>query len=155
MGFINHLGAKNRSESYLYKIFKQDVISTYQLDSKETDKLNSLDYYLLADSYVVASEGSDERNSLMVREGFYKTSTVAFGLLFLTTIGSIFAGGLKVQMEIGNMLHMGIIATVVLAVNWLLLFLIFGNRFIFYNRMKLNNTYLLFLAYHEKNNRKK
>jgi hypothetical protein len=155
VGFINHLGAKNRSENYLYKKFKQAAISTYQLDLKEADNLSSLDFYLLADSYVVASGGSDERNSLIVREGFYKTTTIAFGFLFLTTLCSIFSGGLKVQMEIGNVLYLGIITTIVLVVISFLIFLIFGNRFIFYNRMKLNNTYLLFLAYQEKNNRKK
>lgn len=141
---------ENRLSQPLFNRLRQLVQETYHIPLGEGEKLTTLENYLLADSYILASGCEDERNSLMVREGFFKSSTVAFVILALTTWGSLFAGGLHIQIEAGQVQNLGSGMTVFLAVIATIMSLLFRNRFTYYNRMKLNNTYLLFLSYREK-----
>lgn len=142
--FFKHLGQEYRQKSPIYKRFKTAVIDTFKLDPKED--MESLDLYLLADSYIVAAGMSEERNSLLVREGFYKTATTSFGVMLITMFSSIFVGGIKLRLDPGVIQTLGIIPTIVFAAITLIVFFLFANRFSFYNRMKLQNTYNLFLA---------
>jgi len=146
--FFRHIGQEYRQNSSLYKRFRDAVIDTYNLNTK--DKLDSLDLYLLADSYIIASGALDERNSLLAREGFYKAGTSAFGFLSITVFSSIFVGGTRLQIEPGVVQLLGITPTIVFVLLSLIMFLLFANRFVFYNRMKLQNTYNLFLAIRKK-----
>src|SRR5205085_9652036 len=56
----------------------QVIQETFGLKLEEDKKLSKIDRYVLADSYIVASGGSVERDILMAREGFFKASVVAF-----------------------------------------------------------------------------
>lgn len=146
-------GKENHLSQLLYDHFRKSILSTFDIKlPNEGDKLSTLENYLLADSYVIASGCSDERSSLLVREGFFKSSMISFALMAIISWMSLFFGGLKIQTELGKLIPIGITATVVLAFLSTLVFLLFRDRFIFYNRIKLNNTALLFLACREKNN---
>ena len=101
---------------------------------------------MLADNYIVSSGAIEERSSLHVREGFSKSSSFAFGFLFITIFLSVFKRGLKIQIYSGNIQLLGLLPTTVYAIVSFFVSWLFLNRFIFYNRMKLTNTYLIFLA---------
>ncbi len=146
--FFKHLGQKYRESNPLYERFREALREKYHLQA--SDKLGSLDFYVLADSYLIASGMSEERNSLMVREGFYKSATAALGLLTLTVGASLFASGLGIQADPGKVTVLTIPTTVVFVAILTLTFILFAGRFAFYNRMKLEHTYTLFLALCEK-----
>lgn len=118
-------------------------------------KLDTLETYLLADSYVVASGSSAERDILMAREGFCKTSMVAFGFLSAVLFSSLAVGGTKIQTRPGTFTQLTWITTTVLAVVTFCMTLLFRRGFVFYNRIKINNTLLTFLALREKDILKK
>ena len=141
---------EHRLSRPLFNRLQQLVQETYHIPLGEGEKLTTLENYLLADSYILASGCEGERNSLMVREGFFKSSTVSFVILALTIWGSLFVGGLHIQLEAGQIQNLGSGTTVFLAVLVTIVSLLFRGRFNYYNRMKLNNTYLLFLSYREK-----
>jgi len=146
--FFRHLGKDYREKNPLYEEFRKAVLNTYGLRSDLP--LNSLDLYILADSYLVASNILEERSSLQVREGFHKSAAAAIGMLFLIVFGSLFVGGLRIQATSGSIQNLGIWPTIIYALLSLAATWLFWARFMFYNRMKLTNTYLLFLALVEK-----
>lgn len=138
----------------LYQVAKNAIIDTFHLDSEEIGKTTTMERFLLADSYVLASGGGDERMSLLVREGFYKSATVAFALLSVTFISSLFIGGISVQIEGGKFQMIGFDFSLGITIFLIFITVMFGDRYKFFNRMKMNNTYILFLAYREKNSLK-
>lgn len=147
------IGKEDRLSQPLYDHFRKSILNTFDIKlAYEGEKLSTLENYLLADSYVIASGCSGERTSLLVREGFFKSSMISFSLMALFSWISLFFGGLKIQAELGKPTSIGITMTIVLAFLSTLVFLLFRDRFIFYNRIKLNNTALLFLACRQKNN---
>jgi len=141
---------EDRLSKPIYNRLRQVVQETYQIPLGEGEKLTTLENYLLSDSYILASGCEDERNSLMVREGFFKSSTIAFVFLALASWLSLFVGGLVIQVEAGQVYTLNSGLTVAVAVVTSIAFFLFRDRFNYYNRIKLNNTYLLFLAYREK-----
>jgi len=149
--FFQHLGNKKyRLNGKIVEKVTATLAETYNLNSKDINSMNTLDMYLLADSYVVSRGGGEERSSLLVREGFHKSVTTAFGVLFLTFLSSNFAGGVKFRLDDNTINSFNLVVSNIFAGFSLALFFLFANRFVFYNRMKINNTYLLFLAYREK-----
>jgi hypothetical protein len=142
--FFRHLGENYRLNNPLYSEAKKAILQAYDL--KSNLELNSLDIYLLADSYLVASGCLEERGSLHVREGFHKSASAAFGFLFITIFSSLMVGGLRVQFESGNIQSLGLLPTVAYSILSLAMFRLFMGGFAFYNRVKLTNTYLIFLA---------
>ena len=146
--FFRHLGENYRLNNPLYNESRRAILQTYNL--KPNFELDSLDVYLLADSYLVASGCLEERGSLHVREGFHKTASAAFGFLFITILSSLMVGGLRIQFESGNIQSLGWLPTVVYSILSLAAFRLFMGGFAFYNRMKLTNTYLIFLAIRKK-----
>ena len=146
--FFRHLGENYRLNNPLYSEAKESIWQAYNL--KSDLQLNSLDIYLLADSYLVASQCLEERGSLHVREGFHKSASAAFGFLFITVLSSLLVGGLRIQFESGNIQKLGILPTIVYSILSLAIFRLFMGGFAFYNRMKLTNTYLIFLALRKK-----
>lgn len=144
--FFPHLGEEDRLRSPIYRRFKSLVLSVYKIGRKESTQMTSLDYYILADNFIVVNGASDERSSLQIREGFHKSSAVAFGILFIVVFASLFVGGLRIQIMGGAIQTLGVIGTWSTIAISLIFFLLFVNRFVFYNRMKLSNTYALFLA---------
>lgn len=140
----------NRLHPAVYGRVLEEIKDAYSLDLAEGDKLGGLDIYLLADSYVVASGASPERDMLMAREGFFKTSMVAFGIMFLVFVGSLLVGGLKIQSQPGAVTQMNSVATGLVALAALGLAALFRTGFNFYNQIKSNNIRTIFLALRSK-----
>lgn len=114
-----------------------------------------LERYQLADSYLVVSGGSNERDVLMALEGFQKGSMVAFLFLSLTLVSTLFAGGVSVQSSPGVYASLGAPVTAVFGFGFLVVSLLFRNSFLFYNRVKNNSILLEFLAVWKKESRQK
>lgn len=144
-----------RLSSPLLERVQEVAKDTYGVKLGDGEKLDTLELYLLADSYVVASGGSIERDVLMAREGSFKASMVAFGFLSLVLFSSLIVGGTKIQAQPGTFTRLTWITTTALAVVTLCLTLLFRRRFVFFNRVKVNNALLAFLALREKDVPKK
>ncbi len=147
---FSFMNKKDRLNGVLYEKFWKEICKTYSISADEAAKLNKLDMYTLADNFIVSSGLLEERSSLVVREGFHKSASIAFGSFFLIVFSSIFRGGLKFQGATGSVEPIGIGATVLFSVVLLLIFSLFVNRYVFFNRVKVNSTYLLFLAIRKK-----
>jgi hypothetical protein len=142
---------QNRLSLLLSERFSEAIADLFNIKPDNNDqKLNHLDNYLLADSYILTEGFGEERMSLMVREGFFKTSMCAFLISTLVSIASLFVGGLSIQTDIGKITAIGIIPTLICAVFSFGITVLFRDRFIFYNRIKINNTALIFLACYAK-----
>lgn len=138
----------------LSRLISKNIRNTYHLNANEIDKISKMEKYLLADSYVISSGGTDERTSLLVREGFYQSSTIAFFIITLICFTSLFEGGINIQINLNNIQELGFNYSLWVTIFTGLITLIFGLRRKFFHRMKINNTYILFLAYKEKNSEK-
>lgn len=122
----------------------------YGLKLKDDQKLSKIDRYLLADNYIVASGGSVERDILTAREGFFKASVVAFTILGLTMLSSLFVSVPRIQVSPGAFIFPTKISIIALTVFFFLLVWLFRQRFIFFNCAKNNNALLTFLALRQK-----
>jgi hypothetical protein len=143
-------GRELHLSSSLFERAREVAKDAYGARLAEDEKLDTLETYLLADSYLVASECVIDRDTMIAREGFFKASMVSFGALFIVLLCSLIVGGVKIQTEPGIFVDLAWIATTVLAVIILGLTLLFRKRFIFFNRLKINRTLLTFLALREK-----
>ena len=130
----------------VFERVRQAAQEVYDINMDSEMKLNTLETYLLADSYIIAAGGSTERDILMAREGFHKASMVAFGFLCLAISVSLFRGGMKIQIRPKEFINLSCGLTAVLSLITLCAVLLFRKAFIFYNRIKINNTFLVFLA---------
>lgn len=137
---------QDRLNRAAYKRVKNEVIVSYDIQFEAEEKLDSLTLYQLADNYVVANGGSAERDILIAREGFYKASMVAFALLSVCVLSTLFVGGMKVHAAGSSPYKVGLPETVVIAVFLLTVCMIFRRSQIFYGRLKVNNALLTFLA---------
>jgi hypothetical protein len=142
----------NGKEAYrLNKEVQQRVVTvvheTYGL-ADGGDGQNSIpqsNIFLLADSYIVAAGGSAERDIMMAREGFFKTSAVAFMLLG----GVIFSGlfiPLKIQLQPAAYVTFTWGKALALDLTVVVLAVLFIRRYVFFNCVKTNNILLTFLA---------
>lgn len=129
----------------------QALQETYGLKLDEDKKLSKIDRYVLADSYIVASGGSVERDILTAREGFFKASVVAFAALALITFSMLFAPIPRFQIQPGTYVVPKRLGVITLTVLFLLIVWLFRQRFIFFNCIKTNNALLTFLALRQKN----
>lgn len=134
----------------LYRALKKAIKEAFHLELFEGEKLNTQENYLLADSYILAMGAGEERTSLAVREGFFKTSTIAFVFLTISLLAGLVSGGQKIQVEPGNVQTLGVALSRLSFFVSLLSVLLLRDRYNFYHRMKMNNTHLLFLAYRAK-----
>jgi hypothetical protein len=119
---------------------------TYGIELDDDQKLSKIDRYLLADSYIVATGGSVERDILMAREGFYKASAVAFALLSLAVLLAIFVPVARIQTRPDTFIYPTKISLISLIFFLFFLVWLFRQRFIFFNCIKTNNALLTFLA---------
>lgn len=131
----------------------QAIQETYRLNFEGDKKLSKIDRYLLADSYIVASGGSVERDILTAREGFFKASAVAFTVLAMSMISVLFASAAKIQVQSGVYIFPTKISIVALIGFFFLLVWLFRQRFIFFNCVKTNNALLTFLALRQRSER--
>jgi hypothetical protein len=119
---------------------------TYAIDLEPNQELSRLDVYLLADNYILASGGSVERDILTSREGFFKSSMIAFFVLGIAISSSLFSQMPRIQIQPTNYVLPTRLSIVIIAVSFLLLSWLFRERFIFFNRAKSSNALLTFLA---------
>lgn len=72
---------KSRLDQSILDRAKEMAKGLYGFTGEDERGLTTLEIYLLADSYVVASGKTVEREVLQAREGFYKASMVATAML--------------------------------------------------------------------------
>jgi len=125
---------------------QQVLQETYGLKLEGEKKLSKIDRYLLADTYILASGGSVERDILTAREGFFKASSVAFAVLALNIFSMLFAPHARIQVQPNVFILPTRTSIVALTVLFVLLVWLFRQRFIFFNCIKNNNALLTFLA---------
>ena len=130
-------------DKLLYKI--------YNLDPKKKKHISRLERYILADNFNMVSGAENERASLVVREGFYKSSMVSLGIMTLIILFSLFSGGLAININNTDKIQLGLNFSLLLSILFFSLTIIFRNRYKFFNRLKINNTYIIFLAYNSLN----
>lgn len=130
----------------VFEQVRQTVKDTYNIQPEEGAKISTLETYLMADSYVLASGGCAERDVIMAREGFCKASMVATSFLSLVLIVSMFVSGASIQTLPGSYTNLNLAWTGLLAVTVLVMAFIFRWGMLFYNRVKINNAMLIFLA---------
>lgn len=131
------------------KRVSQVVNETFGLDMDEAELTASDEVYLLADSYIVASGGSAERDILMARDGFFKASMAAFLLLGFTLLASLFATT-RIQIRPGAFVSITRFGAALISAFIFFLAFLFRRRFIFFNCIKRNNTLRTFLALRQK-----
>lgn len=136
----------NRLDTDILNRAREIAKDIYGFSRDDKRELTNLETYLLADSYVVASGRLVEREVLMAREGFYKASMVAMALLSITLLCAAIFGGATVQFGTASSQAFSRIATLSFALCAAALTMVFRRSFRFFNRIKVNNTILLFMA---------
>lgn len=134
---------KLRLAGSIYNHVRDLLNDMYAIKFKEGERFHSLETYLLADSYVVASDKTAERDSLIAREGFYKNSMVAFAFLTVVVLVSLLNGGSKIQYASNSYYIFTIIGSIVVSIFLLIMTLVFWQGFVYFNRVKINNTLIL------------
>jgi hypothetical protein len=135
-----------RLNSEIDERITQVLQETYGLKLEADKKLSNIDKYLLADSYIIASGGSVEREILLAREGFFKATVISFSILGLIVLSTSFAPVSKVQVQPGVFVLPSILGVVSLTTLLLFLAWLFYRRFSFFNCVKNNYVLLTFLA---------
>ncbi len=141
---------KRRLNPLLYERVCEALKLAYRIELPIDTSLSTLDTYILADNYITASEEWSEREVLMAREGFFKASMVGFGIVTVVFFVAMAFGGVRLQSVAGDYIELDPVATGVLAGIALFLTVLFRSGFLFYNRLKVNNTLITFLALFEK-----
>lgn len=136
---------KHRLDAVCLDSARKRAREVFGLPDTKTE-LNSLDLFILADSFVSVSGKCSDREILTAREGFCKGSMVAFAILTVVLCASIFASGIRIQMDQHTAVSLNWITSSVLALAAALVTCVFRRGFVFFNRIKVNNTILWFLA---------
>ncbi|WP_407543383.1 hypothetical protein Q0M94_26000 (plasmid) [Deinococcus radiomollis] len=126
---------------------RQRVIEVFNIDVTPFTpaKLQTLEVYQLADSYIATKEKVSERDSLIAREGFAKTSLGAFLLSALSVLSTVMRGGLHWRLATGSG-SLSVAATLIVGLLLLLIAAVFWRRYVFFHGLKVTSTYALFLA---------
>lgn len=127
----------------LYYHVRKLLSDMHSIEFKNGERIRSLETYLLADSYIVASGNTAERDSMLAREGFHKTSMVAFGIDALVVFVTLFAGGTRLQLAAGSYYSLNFACSLLLFLALVVMTLVFWRGYTFFNRLKINNTLLL------------
>jgi hypothetical protein len=131
---------------HLYYHLRNSLADSCKLELKDDQKINTLETYILAESVVVASGRTEERDSLMAREGFHKSSMIAFGLLSIILIMVTFMEGVKLSLSADFIIHTNNWQAALMILSSLLFTIMFRQGYIFYNRLKITNILLLALT---------
>lgn len=109
------------------------------------EKPSALDFYVVAESYLIATGHTQERDLLIAREGFYKASMVPLGLLAGVLLSSLFHGGASIIYSDDYQLATASgLVTGLSTVGAVLLTVLFRRRYMFFNRLK--NSHVLVTA---------
>lgn len=136
----------NRLDTDILERAKEIARDLYGLAGEGKRELTDLEMYLLADSYVIARGRLVEREVLQAREGYYKASMVAMAVLSLVLMCAGIFGGVAVQFGPKSVATLSRVATLSSGLAGVILTLVFRRSFRFFNRVKVNNTILLFMA---------
>jgi hypothetical protein len=128
----------------------ETLIDTFKIEQDPNKPLSHSDMLLLADGYILASGGSVERDVLMAREGFFKSSAVAFALVGVVNLAVLLFSDFRLQTEPRKYVSLSYPGAVGLTVVMFLLSWIFLSRYRFFNCVKRNNILLTFLALRHK-----
>ena len=136
----------NRDQKLIGSIYyhiRNLMAEMHSIEFEEGERIRSLETFQLADSYIVASGKTAERDSLMAREGFHKTSMTAFAIVSLAVLASLFGGGVKLQLTSGNYLTLNLFISAIAFGFLLIATLVFWRGYAFFNRLKINNILVL------------
>lgn len=136
----------NRDQKLIGSIYyhiRNLMAEMHSIEFEEGERIRSLETFQLADSYIVASGKTAERDSLMAREGFHKTSMTAFAIVSLAVLASLFGGGAKLQLTSGNYLTLNLFISAIAFGFFLIATLVFWRGYAFFNRLKINNILVL------------
>lgn len=137
---------KSRLDKSILDRAKEMAKGLYGFAEEDKRDLTTLEIYLLADSYVIASGKTVEREILQAREGFYKASMVAMAALSIAFFFAAIFGGAVVQFGAKSVEELSRMSTLLLGLMGVILTLVFRRGLRFFNRVKVNNTILLFMA---------
>jgi hypothetical protein len=160
LGHICHaLGAFVRQKFYRYftdqkNKLRPEIINqvravakdTYGIELKQGEDLTNLDIYILAENWIETSGAGDQKEIFIAQEGFYKGTMVAVFLLSITAFISLIKGGMMFQLEPGEITQISFLQTCVFGAVGLISTLLFRERFMFFNRLKINKILVTFLA---------
>ncbi|MBP7620182.1 MAG: hypothetical protein KA745_04360 [Gemmatimonadales bacterium] len=138
--------SREKLSSELYARMLSELEAVYGKEALPKAEKGNLEAYLLADSYLVAAGRGADRDVLLAREGFFKQSVVAAVALLVVLASSLAVGGVAVQPSPGVRTPVAWWPTMTATLLALAVVLLFRLRFGFYHRIKMNNTFLLFLA---------
>lgn len=138
--FENH---EQRLIRPVYYYIRSLLAEMHPIEFKEEERLHSFETYLMAESYIVASGKNAELDSLLTREGFHKTSMVAFGFTTIAFFSTLFVGGTRIQVNPTAYTDLGLIGTLICLSVLLIMTISFWQGFVFYNRLKINNILML------------
>ena len=131
----------------LYRRIRKAAEDVYDIKIDSKEHAHRRELYPMADAYVVAAGHMQERDSLLAREGFAKTSMVAFLVLTLVLLcAAVLQSGLTFQAKTGVLHYLPRYTTLMLSLFATFFVFIFRHRFVFFNRVKIHNTQILFLA---------
>ena len=135
----------------LYRKLRKAEEEVYEVKITSDDQgAHRKEVYLMADSFLAAAGNVKERDSLVAREGFAKSSTAAFMILTLVLIVTLFKGGATIQTASQAAHTFNVWTSFIFVVLTGITTSIFFARFVFFRRLKINNIQLLFLAHVQK-----
>jgi hypothetical protein len=101
---------------------------------------------MLSDAYNLATKQAPNRDTYLAMEGFYRGAMVAFAFMAAIFLSTIISGGFHIQKSPGDIVFGNQCLALILTILSIGLTLLFRNRYLFFNRIKMNDTYLYFLA---------
>ena len=142
---------KSRLEKDFYNQIRLRVANKYNIDlsSRENQKLNTLETYLIADQAVLTSGKATEREQFIALSGFYKGSFISLSILSLIFISTLIKGGAILILGGNNIIKFTFLQTSIVCIILVLITYLFLNRYRFFNQLKMNSTLISFLVIHE------
>jgi hypothetical protein len=142
-------GKQYALDATVMKRASEEISATFGIVLAEGESLSKGEIYLLADSYIVASGGSGERDVLIARDGFFKASMAAAFVLSVALLSTVVVGT-QVQTTPGTFVGLARTTVLPLILFLALLVWLFRSRFVFFNQIKKTNSLRTFLALRRK-----
>ena len=131
---------------HLYYHVRNSLVRACNIELEDDQKITTLETYILAESIVVAKGRTEERDSLLAREGFHKTSMTAFAFFTLIFLLVTMFGGAIISISPGVIIETNIWQSTLFTVISFVFAIVFRQGFVFYNRLKITNILLLALT---------
>jgi hypothetical protein len=137
---------KNRLRREIVEQARRVAQETYGIELKQGQNLTNLDIYILAENWIEATGKGEQKEIFVAQEGFYRGTMVAVFLLSIAVFLSLIEGGMMFQLEPGDITQISFLQTCVFGVTGGIATLLFRERFLFFNRLKINKILVTFLA---------